>query len=130
MLSERTFVIRDKVVWARLLLFAAKLEFPFSCVLGPVKKPKSSDQNNRIWALHRLAADVTGHTVEFMHNHICCQFFGFTEVKSAGGIERIPLRTTTTPDKLSMDKMMELLDFTDNYYASEFGVWLELDSNE
>ena len=125
MLSERTFVIRDKAIWEKFLSHAGKLDFPFQCVLGPVRTPRNLEQNARLWALHGLAAEQTGYTKDELHEMMLCESTGYEEITLGKQIRRRPLKRSST---MSKREFAEFLSFVDDYYARELGVWLEQES--
>jgi len=107
----------------RILEAIAKLDTSkdWSLTLGPWKDKRSLDQNARLWKLHSMAAEITGHSPEEMHEFALCRHFGYEEKSCGGIVRRIPLKRSSTRDKAEFSAFMEA---TESWYGSEFGVWL------
>ena len=121
---ERRFQIETDLQRARLKQFIDGRELPFQAEIGPLKEPRSLSQNARLWALHTIAAGITGYAPEEMHELMLCKFFGSREI-SCGGVSRIvPLKRSSARDK---QEFRVFLENVENFYASELGVWLGMD---
>lgn len=124
----RIFQVQDERQRDMLSKFVLRQPMPFQAELGPLREQRSLTQNNRLWALHTLASNVTGYTPDEMHEHALCKHFGYTEVprtdpiSGAGVTVRIPLKRSSTRDKKEFAAFMEA---TEIWYGTEFGVWLE-----
>lgn len=83
---------------------------------------RTSNQNRRLWALHALAAQHTGHSPDEMHEFALMRHFG-TKEQTVGGITRlVPLERSSTRNKAQFARFMEA---TEAWYIDEFGVWLD-----
>lgn len=118
----RTFVISSPVTVDRLASFLkANLEHPLMVKVERHKRRRSNTANARLWALHTLAADVTGYSAEEMHDLALCRYFGSEEIKAGGVIMQRPLKRSSARDTQEFAKFMEA---TEAWYGTEFGVWL------
>ena len=123
-MNERRFQITDDMQRARLKQFLDRRELPFQVEIGPLKEPRSLSQNARLWALHTLAAAVTGYSPEEMHELMLKKFFGTKELEVYGVRLEVPAKRSSTREK---KEFREFLDNVENFYASELGVWLGQD---
>lgn len=77
--------------------------------------------------LHTAASEVTGYTPDEMHEEALCKHYGYTEQERKDlftgeiVIKRVPLKRSSTRDTKEFAKFSE---FVENWYGSEFGVWL------
>jgi hypothetical protein len=122
--NERRFQITDDMQRQRLKQFLDRRELPFQCEIGPLKEPRSLSQNARLWALHTLAAAVTGYAPEEMHELMLCKFFGSREIECGGVRRTVPLKRSSARDK---GEFRAFLENVENFYASELGCWLGQD---
>ncbi len=120
-MNERRFQITDDLQRQRLKQFIDRRELPFQVEIGPLKEPRSISQNARLWALHTIAAAVTGYTPDEMHELMLCKFFGTKEIECGGVRRTVPLKRSSTREK---KEFREFLDAVETFYASELGVWL------
>lgn len=124
-MNEKTFRIEDDFQRQRLQQFLAARKLPFQCDVGPVREQRTISQNSRLWALHQMAASATGHTPDELHELMLCKFFG-TKTIEVGGIRReVPAKRSSAREK---QEFREFLDSVENFYASELGVWLGMDT--
>lgn len=118
---SRTFIIETDDQRKRLAQFIVARPVPFMADVGEVRIQRSNAQNSRLWALHALASQATGHTPDELHELMLCKFFGTKEIE-IGGIRRtVPLKRSSARDK---KEFRAFLDGVENFYASELGVWL------
>ncbi len=111
----RTFVISSPVTVDRLASFLkANLEHPLMVKVERHKRRRSNTANARLWALHTLAADVTGYSAEEMHDLALCRYFGSEEIK-AGGLALAELERALAAERLNIVK-----EFNDRA-VEEFG---------
>ena len=123
-MTERRFQITDDLQRQRLKQFIDRRELPFQAEIGPLKEPRSLSQNARLWALHTLAAAVTGYTPEEMHELMLCKFFGTKEIACGGVTRTVPLKRSSARDK---GEFRAFLENVENFYAADLGVWLGMD---
>jgi len=84
-------------------------------------EPKRSvDANRRLWALHQLAANVTGHSVEEMHEICKLKFLPRGLVKV--GDEQYEVAGSSA--KLTRKKFGEFMEQCESFYIQELGVFL------
>lgn len=131
MTCERRFITRNAFVLSNVLAFIGKLTGEWEIIIRPFVQKRSNPANDRLWALHALAAEVTGYSKDEMHEHALCRHFGYTEreVKDlfTGEIltKRIPLKRSSARNRKEFAAFMEE---TESWYISEFGVWLDQES--
>jgi hypothetical protein len=118
---SKSFHIEDDLQRQRLQQFLVKRELPFQVDVGAIREHRSLPQNNRLWALHTLAARETGYTPDELHELMLCKFFGTKEIEVGGLRRNVPLKRSSTRDKA---EFREFLDAVETFYASELGVWL------
>lgn len=99
-----------------------RLERPIRIVVSHYIRPRSTEQNARLWLLHARAAEVTGHTVDEMHEFALMRHFGTHETKVGDMIISTPMRRSSDLDKQEFTGLMEA---TEAWYADEFGAVLE-----
>lgn len=118
---SKSYQIEDDIQRQRLLQFLGKRELPFQVEVGEIRVQRSLPQNSRLWALHQLAAKETGYAPDELHELMLQKFFGSKEIE-LGGVRRVvPLKRSSTRDKV---EFREFLEAVENFYASELGVWL------
>lgn len=119
---SRTFQITDDLQRQRLKQFIDRRPLPFQVDIGEVREQRSISQNARLWALHTLAAAVTGYAPDEMHELMLCKFFGTREVHVHGVTLTVALKRSSTRDK---KEFRDFLDKVEDFYACEFGVWFQ-----
>ena len=121
-MKSRSFHIETLDQRQRLQQFIGAREIPFQCDVGEIREQRTLPQNARLWALHQLAADVTGYSPDELHELMLCKFFG-TKVVEVGGVKReVPLKRSSTREK---DEFRAFLDSVEHFYASQLGVWFK-----
>lgn len=123
-MNERTFRIEDDLQQQRLQQFLGTRKPPFQVDFGPIREQRTVSQNSRLWALHQLAANATGHTPDELHDMMLCKFFGTKEIEVGGLKFSVPAKRSSTREK---QEFRQFLDNVENFYASELGVWLGRD---
>lgn len=124
MIAERIFVIPDDTIRQRFVQWLSRLDLgkPKEVRVRDHVAQRTTDQNARLWKLHSLASQVTGYTVEELHEEALIRHFGYTEKKMPSGwSKRVPLKRSSARDKKEFGEFMEA---TENFYAAELGVWL------
>lgn len=120
----RTFDVENERQRAHLSGFVLRQSVPFQATIGPLRKQRAAKANARLWALHSLAADVTGYSAEEMHELALIRHFGFADKECGGAMIRVPLKRSSTRDTKEFAVFMEA---TEAWYGTEFGVWLPCD---
>lgn len=122
-MKPREFRLLDDFARARFRQWLDAQPLPIQIEAGPLKVKRTLSQNDRLWALHRLAAEHVGCTAEDMHEDMLCRAFGYTETRMpSGDVKRKPLRRSSD---LQKPEFRQFMDEVENFYASELGVWLE-----
>ena len=127
-MTEKRFILRNEFVRKNLIAYIGKLGLDVEIIVRPWFEKRTVLANARLWALHKLAADVTGYSPEEMHEHALCRHFGFTEKQVTdlftGEIvtKRMPLERSSVQDRKKFSQFMEA---TESWYISEFGVFLD-----
>lgn len=125
-MDARTFIIDAPDQLPRFSSFLAKQELPLNIEVRPHVGKRTNEQNARLWKLHTLAAEHVGCSSADMHEDMLCEHYGYTEVKlPSGAIKRIPLKRSSQRNK---KEFREFMDFVENFYASNLGVWLGKDT--
>ena len=89
-------------------------------IVGRHISRRSVDANRRLWALHKLAADETGHTVEELHE-LCKSKFLPRVIVKVGKEEREIYGSSA---KLNKKDFRDFMDRTEEFYVSTLGVFL------
>jgi hypothetical protein len=118
---SKSFVIETADQRKRLVSFLENRDLPIQVDIGPVRTPRSTSQNSRLWALHALASKETGYAPEELHELMLCRHFGTREIDVSGHRMTVPLKRSSTREKR---EFREFLDAVETFYASELGVWL------
>jgi hypothetical protein len=121
----RSFLIQTSDQRDRLVQFIANRELPIQVEVGEPRKQRTDSQNDRLWKLHTMASEQTGYTKDEMHEEALCRHFGYTEKKMPSGwVKRIPLKRSSVRE---VKEFAEFMEATENWYASEFGIWLGME---
>lgn len=94
---------------------------PWQITVAPYRKQRSEAANRRLWALHTLAAKVTGYSPDEMHEFALCRHFGHRDVKIGKLTMRFPLKRSSARNT---KEFAEFMESTEAFYISDFGVWL------
>ena len=124
-MSERTFRIEDDLQRHRLKQFLDNRKLPFQVDVGEIREQRTISQNSRLWALHQMAANATGHSPDELHELMLCKFFGTKEIEVGGLRRTVPIKRSSTREK---QEFRDFLDSVENFYASELGVWLGMEA--
>ena len=125
-MTARTFIIDTSARMASFIRFLSKLGFdkPWKLTLEEYVGQRTLKQNNRLWKLHGLAAEVTGYSKDDLHDIMLCKHFGYSEIEFAGITKRVPFKRSSVRNK---KEFKEYLDFVEMFYADTLGVWLGKD---
>lgn len=84
-------------------------------------EPKRSDEaNRRLWALHSLAAQHTGHASDELHELMKWKFLPRTTVKIAGQETEVPARSS----RLTKKQFAAFMEQVEAFYISQLGIFL------
>jgi len=127
-MEPRIFIIETPEQQSRFASFIGKQSgLPLEVTVKDYVPRRSVNQNARLWKLHGKAAEITGYTVEEMHEEALCQHYGYaeSEVKNPwtglSEFKKRPLKRSSQRDKKEFAKFM---DATENWYADKLGIWL------
>jgi hypothetical protein len=134
----RRFVLRNRDVYDRLCEEVLALmdhiggEELIEVVIRPHRKDRSLEQNDRLRAIHRVAATYLGEDPELIHILACRRFLGARIVEHEGHVYSLPNTTTHFYDvdlgkyrKLNVKEMGEFMMVVERDYA-ERGVPVDL----
>lgn len=88
--------------------------------IKPWRPRRSLDANRRLWALHKLAAESTGHSIEEMHEFCKAKFLP-RAVVNVGDEKREVLGSSA---RLNKKAFAEFMEQTESFYIQELGVFL------
>lgn len=121
--EPRLFIVDTEGKRARTAGILAKLPLDgriWDVQIKPYQSRRSVDANRRLWALHKLAASETGHSVEELHELCKAKFLPRRTVKV--GDEEIEVYGSSA--KLNKKDFRDFMDRTEEFYISELGVFL------
>lgn len=81
---------------------------------------RSVEANRRLWALHQAAAQVTGHSIDEMHEFCKYKFLPHAFVNVNGQVIEVPAKSS----KLTSKDFRDFMDAVEAFYISELGVVL------
>jgi len=126
-MPRRSFDVEEDFQREFLIKYLAKQTPPFHVEVGPIVQQRTSSQNARLWALHKMAGDHLGYSADEMHELALCKHFGYNEKERVDPmtgeirITREPLKRSSTRSK---QEFREFMDATETWYGTEFGCWL------
>lgn len=88
--------------------------------ISPWEPKRSVEANRRLWALHKLAAEATGHSVDELHEMMKWKFLPHVTVKIGEHQQEVPGRSS----RLTTKEFREFMDRTEEFYISNLGVVL------
>ena len=123
-METRTYVVDTPERMKAILAFIARLNLAttWQIAISEHRSKRSNAQNDRLWKLHRMAASVTGHSADEMHEFALCKFFGYNEVRIGGITRQVPNRRSSQRNTAEFSEFMES---TEAWYASELGVMFD-----
>ena len=121
-MTPRSFTIDSTERRARALALLAKLpvEPAWELLVRNYDPKRSVDANKRLWALHQAAAQVTGYSVDEMHDYCKHRFLPHSTI-SVGGVKQ---EVSGSSAKLSKKAFRDFMDQVEAFYISELGVFL------
>ena len=123
-MTPRTWIIETPAQLANLAAYLPRivLDRPKQVVLSDYVPPRSTEQNERLWALHRAAAEVTGHSADEMHEFALMRYFGHKDIQIGDMSRQVPLKRSSARNRKEFAEFMEA---TGIWYETNFGVWLK-----
>ena len=130
-MEPKTFIIETPEQQDRFAVYIGRQKgLPLEVSVKDYVPRRSLRQNARLWKLHTMAGDITGYTPAEMHDLCLCQIYGFAERRLQNpftgmtAVVKTPLKRSSQRDKKEFRKFM---DFVENFYAANLGVWLNAD---
>lgn len=126
-MNERTFQVTTDQQRDHLTRFIARQPVPFQAALGPLKKQRTLSQNGRWWVLIGMAAEVSGHSTDELHEICLCRHFGYTEKEVTDlltgevGMKRVPNKRSSARDT---KEFRDFMDSSEAWLGETLGVWL------
>ena len=121
--EARLFIVDTEGKRARAAGILAKLPLDgriWDVSIKPYQSRRSVDANRRLWALHKIAADETGHSVDELHE-LCKAKFLPRKVVKVGAEER---EVSGSSAKLSKKDFMAFMEQCESFYIETLGVFL------
>jgi hypothetical protein len=88
--------------------------------IKPYQPRRSVDANKRLWALHKLASDETGHSVDELHELCKSMFLPRKEIEVAGEKREV----CGSSAKLSKKDFRDFMERVESFYIEKLGVFL------
>ena len=88
--------------------------------IKPYQSRRSVDANRRLWALHKLAADETGHSVDELHELCKAMFLPRKEIEVAGEKREV----CGASHKLNKKDFRDFMEQVEAFYIEKLGVFL------
>ena len=88
--------------------------------IKPYQSRRSVDANRRLWALHKLAADETGHSVDELHELCKAMFLPRKEIEVAGEKREV----CGASHKLNKADFRDFMERVEAFYIEKLGVFL------
>lgn len=123
----RTFPLREEIDRSRFKQWLDHQKLPIQLDAGEIQERRNVSQNARLWALHGLASEATGYTKDELHDELLCQHYGYIEQERKHPItgeitmKKVPLKRSSARNK---QEFRQFLDFVENTYAENLGIWL------
>ncbi len=88
--------------------------------IKPYQSRRSVDANRRLWALHKLASDETGHSVDELHELCKSLFLPRKEIEVAGEKREV----CGASHKLNKKDFRDFMERVEAFYIEKLGVFL------
>ena len=119
--TPHTFVVDTPAKRARVLGIIGRLPLEgriWDIAVKPWQPRRSLEANKRLWSLHQLAAEHTGHSTDEMHEFCKRKFLPRGRVKV--GAEEVEIAGSSS--KLSKKAFAEFMEQVEIFYIAELGV--------
>jgi hypothetical protein len=122
--APRLFILDSPAKRDRLVKLLAKLPISdgeiWEARVSRYQPRRSVDANRRLWALHQLAAQHTGHSADELHEFCKMKFLAHRTVKIGKHEREVPARSS----KLNKRQFHDFSEQVEAFYISELGVFL------
>ena len=121
--EARLFIVDTEAKRARAATILAKLPLDgriWDVSIKPYQSRRSVDANKRLWALHKLAADETGHSVDELHELCKAMFLPRKEIDVAGEKREV----CGASHKLNKKDFRDFMERVEAFYIEKLGVFL------
>jgi hypothetical protein len=121
---ERQFILRNDSIRGNMISFLRKIDLSpiLEVIVRPYIEKRTLEQNARLWKLHSLASEHTGHSAEEMHEFALMRYFGTREISVGKLTQQVPLKRSSQKNRKEFRDFMES---TEAWYIQEFGVYLD-----
>lgn len=122
-LDARLFIVDNELKRTRAANIVSQLPVDgriWDITIKPYQSRRSLEANKRLWALHKLASEETGHSVDELHELCKAKFLPRAIVK-VGGVET---EVSGSSAKLSKKDFRNFMDQVESFYIAELGVFL------
>ena len=121
--EARFFVCDTQLKLAKVASIIQKLPLSgqmWDVSIKPWKPRRSVDANRRLWSLHKLASEATGHSVDEMHEWAKMQFLPRHKVKVGEREVEVPVSSA----RLNKKDFGAFMEAVESFYISELGVFM------
>ena len=121
--EARLFIVDTEGKRARAAGILAKLPLDgriWDVSIKPYQSRRSVDANRRLWALHKLAADETGHSVDELHEMMKWKFLPRKVVKIGTEEQEV----CGSSHNLSKQDFRDFMEQVEAFYIEKLGVFL------
>jgi len=121
--ESRLFIVDTEGKRARAAGILAKLPLEgriWDISIRPYQPRRSVESNKRLWALHKLAADETGHSVDELHELCKAMFLPRKEIEVAGEKREV----CGSSAKLNKKDFRAFMEQVEAFYIEKLGVFL------
>lgn len=122
-MQPQTFILDNPAKRQRVSSLIAKLPLEgqiWDVVVREYEPRRGNDANRRLWKLHTLAAEVTGHSVDELHELMKWRFLPRSVVK-IGDIEQ---EVAGSSSRLTKAEFHDFMCRAEEFYISQLGVVL------
>lgn len=121
--EPRLFIVDTEAKRTRAAGILAKLPLEgriWDVSIKPYQSRRSVDANRRLWALHKLASDETGHSTDELHELCKAMFLPRKEIEVAGDKREVCGASHT----LNKKDFRDFMERVEAFYIEKLGVFL------
>ena len=121
--EPRLFIVDTEAKRTRAAGILAKLPLEgriWDVSIKPYQSRRSVDANRRLWALHKMASDETGHSVDELHDLCKSMFLPRKEIEVAGEKREV----CGASHKLNKKDFRDFMEQVEAFYIEKLGVFL------